>query len=517
MQMVYSGIDVRMSSAALAPVSPITHMPDFSAFNFLPSSTLGPNWGPVGNGFAGEFLYHTPPSSGGQPSGLAPNATYLVGTLTYDLAKFGITPSSSLLISIAGTDTVIGAQVPGNPATFKFVNPTFTAGQQPLVPGKATAGVAISGGGTSRNVVVGNFIGTSMSGSAKLGHFNNGVLIDSGAASNTVGDASPGGANVVAGNDDGITLTDSGTIGNVVLGNRIGTDPRATVNLGNTLAGVFLENGAASNTIGGVLPGSGNVIAFGGKGVVVGNSPSDTATIHDSVLGNNIFGNTGPAISLGNQGPTPNGANPRAYPNDGQNTPTISALTLQTVSGGLTSIPNTTFRIEVFTMPLGGGPQVLLGSLNVTTDATGSVRFTLPVTTLALGNVVTATATNLTNGDTSESSPVGTQLLVFSNPIIASSNVPQIVTLSAQLFAGNKPVTTGQVTFSILGLPGQVTATPNANGVATVNFTLPAGVTPGQYTVIATFVGEGEIAGATGSGLVTILPPVGKVGRRWAR
>ena len=159
--------------------------------------------------------------------------------------------------------------------------------------------------------------------------------------------------------------------------------------------------------------------------------------------------------------------------------PSHLAACSKAVSGGLTNIPNTTFRIEVFTMPLGGGPQALLGFINVTTDATGSVRFILPVPTLALGNVVTATATNLTSGDTSESAPVGTQLLVFSNPIIASSNVPQIVTLSAQLFAGSKPVTTGQVMFSILGLPGQVTATPNANGVATVNFTLPAGVTPG--------------------------------------
>ncbi len=302
-QMVYAGIDVRPSSAALAPVDPGTGQPDFSAFNFVPSSLLGTNWGPVANIPAGEFVYHTPPSSGGTPSGLAPNKTYLIGTLTYDLSRFGIVPSSSLTVSIKGIDTVLGAQVPGLPNTFAFVSPTFTQAQQPLVPGKATGGVAIDGAGTSNNVVEGNLIGTNVQNTSTLGHLTNGVIIDASASNNTVGGDTSGAGNVVAGNDNGVTLAGTGTSGNAVQGNQIGTNNSGASNLGNILAGVLVENGASVNKVGGTTAGSGNTIANGGTGVVIGSSPADTTTTGDSVLGNDIHGNSGSAIAAGQPGP----------------------------------------------------------------------------------------------------------------------------------------------------------------------------------------------------------------------
>jgi hypothetical protein len=135
-EMVFLGIDARQSSSALAPVNPGTGKPDFSAFDFIPSSILGSSWGPVGSAFPGEFLYQTPPPPGlVPPDGLPPNATYLVGTLTYDLSKFGITPSDSLFVSIMGTDTVIGTEDPSDPTTFGFVNPSFNPGSQRLQSG----------------------------------------------------------------------------------------------------------------------------------------------------------------------------------------------------------------------------------------------------------------------------------------------------------------------------------------------------------------------------------------------
>ena len=101
-RMVYLGIDPRNSSSALAPINPSTGQPDYSAFNFIPSSTVSADWGPVANPFPGEFLIQTPPGTGGTPAGLLPNADYSVGTLTYDLSRFGITPSSSLFVSLEG-------------------------------------------------------------------------------------------------------------------------------------------------------------------------------------------------------------------------------------------------------------------------------------------------------------------------------------------------------------------------------------------------------------------------------
>ena len=46
----------------------------------------------------------------------------------------------------------------------------------------------------------------------------------------------------------------AGAAGNVVLGNFIGTDVTGTVGLGNALGGVEI-NGAAGNTVGGTTPG----------------------------------------------------------------------------------------------------------------------------------------------------------------------------------------------------------------------------------------------------------------------
>ena len=508
-EMVFLGVDPRNSSSALAPINSTTGQPDYSAFNFIPSSSLGLGWAPVNNTFSGEFLFQTPPPPGTQPpSGLRPNATYLIGTLTYDLSRFGIQPSQSLVVSIEGSDTSAGTEAAGNPSSFDFIPDNFAVGEQALEPGASSAGVEVAGAGTGGNVVSGNLIGTNPQGTALLGHLTEGVLVHAGATQTTVGGTSARAGNVIAGNDDGVTVSDSGTSGNLVQGNRIGTDQRGSADLGNTLAGVLLENGTTSDLVGGTAAGSGNAIAFNGEGVVVGNSASDTGTAHDSVLGNTIFGNAGLGIDLGSQGTAVNGANPRAFPNDGQNAPEIAGLTRHSVSVTLTSVPNTPYRIEIFASPVGGPAaqaQFFLGAVQITIGRAGVASVTVPVANLPLGMVVTATATNVVNGDTSAVSPAGTQLLLLSNPVITSGGAPQVVTLSAQLISASKPVTMGQVTFTIPGLPGRVTGTPNANGVVTVRFLVPAGVVASRYTILATFPEGPEVAGATAADLLTVL------------
>jgi titin len=303
--------------------------------------------------------------------------------------------------------------------------------------------------------------------------------------------------------------------GATIQGNVIGTNAAGTAALGNGGDGVTISS-AAGNTVGGTANRSGNTIAFNGKGVVLtGNSSTG-----DSILGNRIWGNAGPGIDLGDDGATPNGANPRAFPNDGQNTPVITALTLSSVSGTLKGVPKTRFRMEFYASP-GNGPasqgQIFLGFLNVSTNAAGSVSFTAPIATLPLGCVVTATATNLSTGDTSEFSPVGTQLLILSYPVMQFSTAPQVVWLTAQLFSGNGPVTGGKVTFTIPGLSGKVTGTVNANGLVTVRYVVPGGKLPGQYTIFASFAGMADIVGTTADTLLTIAQPFPLFARRYAR
>jgi hypothetical protein len=398
-----------------------------------------------------------------------------------------------------------GVQI-GSGATSNTIGGT-TPGSANVIAGCLT-GVEISDPGTSRNVVQGNLIGTDKSGTIALGNDSAGVFILFGATDNTVGGTARGAANVIAANGDyGVEIAQGGgpwpTSGNVVQGNFIGTDKSSTANLGNGNDGVRIESGASRNTI------ADNTIAFNVKGVVV----IDAASTGDSILRNSIFGNFDMGIDLADDEPTPNDGNPRAYPNNGQNTPVITALTLTSVSGTLSSIANTRFRLEFFASPsslLARNGKTFLGSLIVTTRADGTVSFTATVSAIPAGDVVTATATNLTTGDTSEFSPVGTQLLVRSNPVISTGNAAQVVVLMAQVSSGNFPISSGTVTFKVAGLSGLVTGTVDAFGFVTVAITVPARTSPGLYTITARFSGTDEADPATADGFLTSLIPNGR-------
>ena len=280
-----------------------------------------------------------------------------------------------------------------------------------VISGNRYTGVVID---ASDNVVARNKIGTDATGTVALGNRNFGVEIGSGSG-NTIGGTTVGAANVISANQDGgVFISGKGTTGNVVQGNLIGTDITGTMALGNPTGGVEIFNGAASNTIGGTTAIAGNLIAHnGGPGVIVGADTSDDFPVGDQITANRIFGNTGPPIDLGDTGVvTYNSNSPRQGANDLQNFPIILAGPggrLQGWLGG--SLPNTTFRIDVFASA-GYGPgdsseaQDYLGSLEMTTGATGQVSFAVPFTAPAGLPIITATATD-PQGNTSEvTSPV---------------------------------------------------------------------------------------------------------------
>ncbi len=240
--------------------------------------------------------------------------------------------------------------------------------------------------GGSGNVVLGNKIGTDVNGTAKLGNTNDGVLIDSGATANTIGGTASGAGNVISGNNSvGVYITGSGTSGNVVLGNLIGADINGTANLGNTGDGVLLNNGASANTVGGTTAGAGNSIAFNAEGVVL----SGASTVQDSILGNSIFSNTGKGIDLG----SPAG-------NNGQVAPALSSAGAASVSGSLTSAPGN-YRLEFFASPSNQTNQgeLFLGFDAITVPGGGTQSFTATSLNSIPGNsIVTATATSTTAG-----------------------------------------------------------------------------------------------------------------------
>ena len=153
--------------------------------------------------------------------------------------------------------------------------------------------------GTSGNLIAGNYIGTDSTGTAKLGN-SDGVYIENGATANTVGGASSGAANVISGNsNDGLRLTGSGITGNVVLGNLIGTDKNGTANLGNSEYGVAIVGGATGNTLGGSSSAAANVVSGNGSSFF-GVYLGGSGTSGNVVLGNLIGTDIHGTAKLGN-------------------------------------------------------------------------------------------------------------------------------------------------------------------------------------------------------------------------
>ena len=103
--------------------------------------------------------------------------------------------------------------------------------------------------GASQKVIQGNFIGTDLSGELVVSNVNDGITV-SGAPSNTIS------GNVISGNGtNGVFLAGTGAVGNTVAGNFIGTDVTGKTALGNDNAGVTVF-AASANIIG-----AGNVIS----------------------------------------------------------------------------------------------------------------------------------------------------------------------------------------------------------------------------------------------------------------
>ena len=106
-------------------------------------------------------------------------------------------------------------------------------------------------------MVAGNTISANQGNGVAISASSNGSP-----SSNIIGGSSAGYANTITSNHGaGIYIYGSGTIGNLVAGNDIGTNADGDTGLGNSGNGIEVPNGADNTTIGGTVAGSGNVIA----------------------------------------------------------------------------------------------------------------------------------------------------------------------------------------------------------------------------------------------------------------
>ena len=385
---------------------------------------------------------------------------------------------NQLLGNFVGTDVTGTIAIPNTDAGI-FIDsaPNNTvggpsSGARNLVSGGAQSGIAIRAAG---NVVQGNYIGTDLSGTHPLGNFIGINMVQ--ASNNTIGGTALGARNVISGNRmHGVRIFDASSTGNVVQGNFIGTTASGTAGLGNAGDGVVLAGGATGNTIGGIgaarnvisanggfagieinrgtdnivqgniigadasgtaallrpdglrqfngiaiadssnnriggtTAGAGNIIAFHSNiGVGVGNFAPGVPAVGNSILGNATYSNgqlgidlapgTSPGVTPNDPGDTDTG------PNNLQNFPVLETANAKAVHGRLESTPGTVFRIEFFSNaacdPSGYGEgEFYLGALTVTTNPQGKVAFKFE-STLTAGQLITATATDST-GNSSE-------------------------------------------------------------------------------------------------------------------
>jgi titin len=173
-----------------------------------------------------------------------------------------------------------------------------TPGERNIISGNTGQGVMIMQSGTNGNTVSGNYIGTDASGTSSMGNGSYGVLITEYAQNNTVGGDETGERNIISGNySNGVYITFAQN--NTVSGNYIGTDATGTIDLGNVENGVSIQEEAHDNTIGGGTDGERNVISGNGlNGVEIIGSGADYNTISGNFIGTDAGGN----VDLGNDG-----------------------------------------------------------------------------------------------------------------------------------------------------------------------------------------------------------------------
>jgi uncharacterized protein (TIGR03437 family) len=371
----------------------------------------------------------------------------------------------------------------GGGASFNRVGGTTPADRNVIAQG----GVALGGQGGTGNLVIGNFIGTDISGSIALAQSGSGIGLAGDSNSRSfIGGTTTGERNVISGNPDGGVKVGA-TVYAFIGGNYIGTDASGQIALGNGSGGIQIDQGTHVIV-------QGNLIAHHnpGSGIVVSGHAGNT------LRQNLIYDNTAGGIHL------PNGANA------GVSAPVIASASATGVSGN--ACPGC--EVEIFSDSDDQG-RVFEGS--AIASASGAFKFDegSPLT----GPNLTATATD-GDGNTSEFSFGIKAVTPPANPppviAIAPSTLQFAYTIGGAVPAGKAIQVTktggGEFDWSASSSAPWLSATPTS-GLAPSTLTVsvaPAGLGAGTYSGTIT-ISAAAIASQAVVVTLTVGAPVASI------
>jgi len=245
--------------------------------NYIGTDVTGAN--ALGNGYAingdGNTAAGIYVEGGGTNiiGGDAPGAGNLISGNVRGIALYTGTRGNIIQGNIIGLDAAGAARPPGtyqllgidgSPAYDTIIGGTNAAARNIISAngrtGDLNSGHGIRLGSSTGNVVRGNFIGTDAAGMQPQPNLGEGIYLENNANANLIGGTASGAGNLISGNRSrGITIRQSHR--NTIQGNAIGTQSNRMGALGNTAGGVFIFEGKG-NLVGGTLAGAPNVIAF---------------------------------------------------------------------------------------------------------------------------------------------------------------------------------------------------------------------------------------------------------------
>ena len=362
------------------------------------------------------------------------------GNVAYGIPIFGAGADSNLVIgNYVGTNKSGTASVPNTYGVLfddgakGNILGGYTAAERNILSGNSGYGVFIYNLGTNHNPVIGNYIGTDVSGSIAVPNAN-GIVVDGASDSHLIDQ------NVISGNlQQGIAIHITGCNHHVVIRNYIGTDKTGTLPLGNHGDGIRIAEGPVDNLIGG-SPANANIIAYNhGNGVTVMN----TGDIRNTISCNSIFQNDSLGIDLYPPGINSNDAGDGdSGPNMKMNYPVINGTVplppTQTIVSGTLDTPLPQYcMVELFKADVNGNgfAQGRTWLSSIMPDNSGNWSDTLGG--LTWNDMLVATATD-SSGNTSEFSmsvPAGipmllkdnVELFVYPNPTTTTLNLHYVL------------------------------------------------------------------------------------------